>query len=65
MTDLQNAVVDARVPSRGRLVIWLMGYNAGLFERLGDYGLHAIQVHYANKWFSLIPGKAREFEVMA
>ena len=60
IADLQNAVVDTRVESRGRLVIWLMGYNAGLFERLGDYGLHAIQVHYANKWFSLIPGKARD-----
>jgi len=58
--DLQHAVVDTRVAPRGRLVIWLMGYNAPLFERLGDYGLHAIQVHYANKWFGIIPTKARD-----
>jgi hypothetical protein len=58
--DLEQAVVDTRVAPRGRLVIWLMGYNAALFERLGDYGLHAIQVHYANKWFSIIPAKARD-----
>jgi hypothetical protein len=58
--DLQHAVVDTRVAPRGRLVIWLMGYPAPLFERLGDYGLHAIQVHYANKWFGIIPSAARE-----
>jgi hypothetical protein len=58
--DLENAVVDTRVAPRGRLVIWLMNYNAPLFERLGDYGLHAIQVHYANKWFGLIPASARD-----
>ena len=58
--DLENAVVDTRVAPRGRLVIWLMNYNAPLFERLGNYGLHAIQVSYANKWFGLIPGKARD-----
>ena len=58
--DLQHAVVDTRVAPRGRLVIWLMGYNATLFERTGDYGLHAIQVHYANKWFGIIPAKARD-----
>ncbi len=58
--DLQHAVVDTRVAPRGRLVIWLMGYNAPLFERLGDYGLHAIQVHYANRWFGIIPTKARD-----
>jgi len=56
--DIEHAVVDTRVVPRGRLVIWLMGYNAPLFERLGDYGLHAIQVHYANKWFGLIPPTA-------
>jgi hypothetical protein len=58
--DLQHAVVDTSVAPRGRLVKWLMGYPAPLFERLGDYGLHAIQVHYANKWFSIIPTKARD-----
>ena len=58
--DLQHAVVDTRVRPQGRLVIWLMGYGAPLFDRLGDYGLHAIQVHYANKWFSIIPRAARD-----
>ncbi len=28
-----------------------MGHNQQLFERLSGYGLHAIQVHYANGWF--------------
>jgi len=50
--DLQHAVVDTRVPSGGRLVIWLMDHNAGLFERISGYGLHGIQVAYANRWFS-------------
>lgn len=52
VTDLQHAVVDTRVPSQGKLVIWLMGHNPGLFERISSYGLHGIQVHYANGWFS-------------
>ncbi|MCW1915640.1 hypothetical protein OJ996_18790 [Luteolibacter sp. GHJ8] len=50
--DLQHACVDTRVPDQGKLVIWLMGHNQGLFERVSSYGLHAIQVHYANGWFS-------------
>lgn len=50
--DLQHAVVDTRVPSQGLLVIWLMGHNQGLFERISGYGLHGIQPHYANRWFS-------------
>ena len=50
--DLQHAVVDTRVPSQGKLVIWLMGHNQGLFERVAGYGLHGIQPHYANSWFS-------------
>ena len=58
--DGENAVVDTRVAPRGRLVVWLMNYNAPLFDRLGDYGLHAIQVSYANKWFGLIPTKVRD-----
>lgn len=49
--DTQNASVDTRVPPRGRLVIWLMGHNQGLFERVNSYGMHAIRVHYANGWF--------------
>ncbi len=51
--DIQHAIVDTRVAPRGRLVIWLMGYNKELFERLSSYGMHAIRVHYANQWFSL------------
>ncbi len=50
--DLQHASVDTRVPSRGRLVIWLMGHNGGLAERISGYGLHYVQVSYANRWFS-------------
>ncbi|MFD0894136.1 hypothetical protein KBB96_02650 [Luteolibacter ambystomatis] len=50
--DVEHATVDTRVAPQGKLVIWLMGYNAGLFERVSGYGLHAIQVHYANGWFS-------------
>jgi hypothetical protein len=50
--DYQHAAVDTNIAPRGKLVIWLMGHNAGLFDRLASYGLHAIQVHYANRWFS-------------
>lgn len=50
--DLEHASVDTRAPDQGKLVIWLMGHNQGLFERVSGYGLHAIQVHYANGWFS-------------
>lgn len=50
--DLQQASVDTRVAPQGRLVIWLMGHNPALFERLNSYGLHAIRVHYANGWFN-------------
>lgn len=50
--ELQHAVVDTRVPSQGRLVIWLMGHNQGLFERVASYGYHGIQPHYANGWFA-------------
>jgi hypothetical protein len=49
--DLQHASVDTRVKAKGKLVIWLMGHSAGLFERVNRYGLHAIRVHYANGWF--------------
>ena len=59
-TDLQHAVVDTRVPSQGKLVIWLMGHNQALFESLSGYGLHAIQPHYANGWFSKIEAAARD-----
>jgi hypothetical protein len=52
--DVQHAAVDTRVPSRGRLVVWLMPHNEQLFERLTSYGLHAVQPHYANKWFGIV-----------
>ncbi len=52
--DVQFASVDTRVVPAGKLVIWLMGANDALFERLNGYGLHVIQVHYANKWFGLL-----------
>lgn len=51
--DMQQASVDTRVAPRGKLVIWLMGHNQGLMDRWNSYGLHAIRVHYANKWFSI------------
>jgi hypothetical protein len=51
--DLEHACVDTRVAPQGKLVIWLMGYNSQLFDRITSYGLHGIQVHYANGWFSL------------
>lgn len=55
--DIQQAAVDTRVAPRGKLVIWLMGHNEALFDRLNSYGLHAIRVHYANRWFGI---KCRE-----
>ncbi|MCG6156479.1 BPSS1187 family protein [Rubinisphaera margarita] len=58
--DLQHAAVDTSVASRRQLVIWLMGHNQGLFDRLSSYGLHAIQVHYANGWFGTIPADERD-----
>lgn len=50
--DIQRGIVDTRAAPRGKLVIWLMGYNGQLFDRLAGYGLHAISVHYARGWFS-------------
>ncbi len=50
--DIEHAVVDTRVVPQGKLVIWLMGHNPQLFERISSYGLHGIQVHYANGWFA-------------
>lgn len=52
--DLEHAVVDTRKKPRGKLVIWLMGYNSQLFDGLSKLGFHAIQVHYANRWFSKV-----------
>ena len=55
IADLQHAAVDMRVKARGQLVIWLMSHNKQLFESITSYGLHAIQPHYANRWFSTVP----------
>jgi hypothetical protein len=49
--DLEHAMVDTRVAPQGKLVIWLMGNSQPLFERVSDYGLHVLRVHYANGWF--------------
>jgi hypothetical protein len=51
VADLQHAAVDTRVPLQGKLVVWLMDQNAGLFERATGFGLHCVQVHYAKGWF--------------
>ncbi len=60
--DVEYAAVDTRVAPQGKLVIWLMGHNQGLFERLNAYGIHAIGVHYARGWFGKLcqpsPGDA-------
>ena len=53
--DMQHAIVDTSVLSRDRLVIWLMSYNPELSEYLASLGLHFIQPHYANRWFSTVP----------
>ncbi len=58
--DLQHAVVDTRVPSQGRLVIWLMDHSKGLFDRIAGYGLHGIQVSYANRWFGSLKPEVRD-----
>lgn len=52
--DVEHASVDTSVKPQGKLVIWMMGHNEKLFERLNSYGLHAIQPHYANRWFSKV-----------
>ena len=58
--DVQHAVVDTAVESRGQLVIWLMGHNQRFFEHIASYGLHGIQPHYANRWFSKIDREKRD-----
>ncbi len=49
--DTENASVDTRVKPQGKLMIWLMSHNKTLAEHVNTYGIHAIQVHYANGWF--------------
>jgi len=59
--DMEHASVDTRLPSRGKLVIWLMGYNLDLFDHLDSYGMHSIQIHYPREWFpKLYPGPPPE-----
>lgn len=58
--DVEHAVVDTRVPSRDRLVIWLMDMSPGLFDRIAAYGLNGIQVHYANRWFGTLAPDVRD-----
>lgn len=58
--DMQHAIVDTNVPSRDRLVIWLMSYNSELSEYLASLGLHLIQPHYANRWFSTVPKETHD-----
>ncbi|VTS02626.1 BPSS1187 family protein [Tuwongella immobilis] len=58
--DLQHATVDTSVAPQGKLVIWLMDHNAALFQRVASYGLHGIQVHYANKWFGMLKPEVRD-----
>ena len=57
--DVEHASVDTRVKPRGRLVVWLMDYNDSLFTLLNEYGLHAVQPHYANKWFGILKPRDR------
>jgi hypothetical protein len=57
--DIEHASVDTRVKPRGRLVVWLMDYNDALFQQLNGYGLHAVQPHYANKWFAILKPRDR------
>ena len=56
--DLEHASVDTRVRPQGKLVIWLMGHSGPLFDRVNNYGLHAVQVHYASAWFGKFGGAA-------
>jgi hypothetical protein len=58
--DIEHASVDTRVAPRGELVIWLMGHSQPLFDRVNSYGQHAIQVHYANKWFGTLKPDVRD-----
>ena len=49
--DTEVASVDTSVKPEGKLMIWLMGYNGQLFDRVNSYGIHAIQVSYPREWF--------------
>lgn len=37
-----------------------MAHSPGLFDRLASYGLHGIQVHYANGWFGTLKPAVRD-----
>ena len=45
--DVQTADVDTRVAPRGQLVVWLMGHNPVIADKVNGYGYHHISVHYA------------------
>ena len=52
--DTQTADVDTRVAPRGQLVVWLMGHNPVLAEKVNGYGYHHISVAYARGWFGTL-----------
>ena len=57
--DWEHAVPPAAgVKAKGKLVVWLMDHNAALSERLASYGMHSVQIHYANKWFGKLNQEA-------
>lgn len=58
--DLQHAAVDTRARPQGKLVVWLMDHNQALFDRVSGYGLHAVQIHYANRWFGGLKPEVRD-----
>ena len=49
--DVQTADVDTRVAPRGELVVWLMGHNPVIADKVNGYGYHHISVAYARGWF--------------
>lgn len=55
--DMEYATVNTLSKPRGKLVIWLMGNNRELFDRLSNYGFHVIGVHYARGWFGNLHNK--------
>ena len=52
--DMETADVDTRVAPRGQLVVWLMGHNPVLAEKVNGYGYHHISVAYARGWFGTL-----------
>lgn len=52
--DYEVGSFDPAANSRGELVIWMMGHNDLLAERVNSYGYHFVQPHYARQWFSKV-----------